>query len=367
MAPSWTKSAGILPLPLPGTAISLPSRSSCRTRLGEVPRSWATSAGVSVSIGCEPMAPADPPPRCPARPTRRACTRRLRRRPADDPAFLDLAALEGSARGLLPPAVADYYAGGAEAETTLAEATPAWRAWRLRPARAARRPAVRLATSLLGSEVAHARSASRRGPTRRWRTPTASGAPPAGRPPRGADDRVHRRRAPRSPTSPPSSRTRRSGSSSTAGTPPPTPTTWPGAPGRPATAPWCSPSTCRCSDAGGCATCADRQSRCPPTCRWATPRPRRPTSPAPDWTFDDIGRFAELSGLPVVVKGVPARRRRRRCVQAGASARSGSPRTAAGRPTPWSPAPPPCPRSPTPSATRSRSTPTAGSARARTC
>src|SRR3954447_16538256 len=24
----------------------------------------------------------------------------------------------------------------------------------------------------------------------------------------------------------------------------------------------------------------------------------------PDWTFDDIGRFADLSGLPVVVKGV---------------------------------------------------------------
>ena len=38
------------------------------------------------------------------------------------------------------------------------------------------------------------------------------------------------------------------------------------------------------------------------------------------WTFDDIGRFAELSGLPVVVKGVLRGDDAARCVQAGAAA-----------------------------------------------
>ena len=52
------------------------------------------------------------------------------RRVGDDAALLDLLALEEEARGLLPPAVADYYAGGAEAEITLGEATAAWRVWR---------------------------------------------------------------------------------------------------------------------------------------------------------------------------------------------------------------------------------------------
>jgi len=38
------------------------------------------------------------------------------------------------------------------------------------------------------------------------------------------------------------------------------------------------------------------------------------------WTFDDIGRFGELSGLPVVVKGVLRSDDARTCVAAGASA-----------------------------------------------
>ena len=38
------------------------------------------------------------------------------------------------------------------------------------------------------------------------------------------------------------------------------------------------------------------------------------------WTFDDIGRFAEISGLPVVVKGVLRGDDAARCVQAGAAA-----------------------------------------------
>ena len=40
----------------------------------------------------------------------------------------------------------------------------------------------------------------------------------------------------------------------------------------------------------------------------------------PVWTFDDIGRYAELSGLPVVVKGVLRADDAVQCVQAGASA-----------------------------------------------
>ena len=47
-----------------------------------------------------------------------------------------------------------------------------------------------------------------------------------------------------------------------------------------------------------------------------------PPHPAatPVWTFDDIARFGELSGLPVVVKGVLRGDDAARCVQAGASA-----------------------------------------------
>src|SRR5215212_3302225 len=71
----------------------------------------------------------------------------------DDPALLDLPALESRALGVLPPAVADYYAGGAESEITLREATPAWRAWRLRPRVLRGVAAVHLGTSLLGTEV----------------------------------------------------------------------------------------------------------------------------------------------------------------------------------------------------------------------
>ncbi|SFF17080.1 alpha-hydroxy acid oxidase [Blastococcus tunisiensis] len=70
------------------------------------------------------------------------------------PEHLDLAALEAEAAALLPPAVADFYAGGAESETTLAEAPAAWRTWRLRPRVLTGLSAVRLRTSLLGSDVA---------------------------------------------------------------------------------------------------------------------------------------------------------------------------------------------------------------------
>ena len=45
-----------------------------------------------------------------------------------------------------------------------------------------------------------------------------------------------------------------------------------------------------------------------------------PGADSPLWTFDDIARFGELSGLPVVVKGVLRGDDAVRCVQAGAAA-----------------------------------------------
>jgi 4-hydroxymandelate oxidase len=45
-----------------------------------------------------------------------------------------------------------------------------------------------------------------------------------------------------------------------------------------------------------------------------------PPGPTPAWTLDDVGRFADLSGLPVVVKGVLRGDDAVRCVQAGAAA-----------------------------------------------
>src|SRR5689334_10586188 len=69
------------------------------------------------------------------------------------PALLDLGALEARALEELGEGVYDYYAGGAETETTLGEATAAWRRWRLRPRVLRGDSAVRLGTSLLGSDV----------------------------------------------------------------------------------------------------------------------------------------------------------------------------------------------------------------------
>jgi 4-hydroxymandelate oxidase len=70
-----------------------------------------------------------------------------------EPPFLDLDRLEARAREHLPPDVYDYYAGGAGAEVTLAEATGAWRGWRLRPRVLRGTAAAELRTELLGSPV----------------------------------------------------------------------------------------------------------------------------------------------------------------------------------------------------------------------
>ncbi|SDF54590.1 4-hydroxymandelate oxidase [Blastococcus aurantiacus] len=70
-----------------------------------------------------------------------------------EPPYLDLGALEDRARELLPADVFDYYAGGAETETTLREAPGAWRSWRLRPRVLTGTTSVPLATELLGTPV----------------------------------------------------------------------------------------------------------------------------------------------------------------------------------------------------------------------
>jgi 4-hydroxymandelate oxidase len=73
--------------------------------------------------------------------------------PEGEAPYLDLDRLEARARERLPRDVFDYYAGGAETETTLAEATGAWRSWRLRPRVLRGVAEVQLGTELLGTPV----------------------------------------------------------------------------------------------------------------------------------------------------------------------------------------------------------------------
>jgi len=260
------------------------------------------------------MAPADPSSTVPGAPG-------LHSRPADaadDPAVLDLAALEDRALGLLPPAVADYYAGGAEAEITLGEATAAWRAWRLRPRVLQGATAPRLSTSLLGSEVrtpvgvapwayqslAHpdgergsARGAAAVGAlmtvSTSASTPLADVAAVEPHAPKWFQ--LYRRHSPAFTDD----LARRAGQAGyralvlTVDLP---------------------VLGLRLRDvANRMALPADlRPGNSPPA--------DVPEVTAPDWTFDDIGRFVELSGLPVVVKGVLRGDDAVRCVRAGASA-----------------------------------------------
>jgi 4-hydroxymandelate oxidase len=66
---------------------------------------------------------------------------------------VDLERLEAQARTTMDPAAFDYYAGGAETETTLRENVTAWDRWRLRPHVLRDVSEVRTATTLLGAEV----------------------------------------------------------------------------------------------------------------------------------------------------------------------------------------------------------------------
>jgi 4-hydroxymandelate oxidase len=232
---------------------------------------------------------------------------------------LDLPALEEQARGLLPQAVADYYAGGAETETTLREAPLAWRSWRLRPRVLAGVQAVDVSTSLLGTEVrtpigvapwayqAMAHAEGERG--------TAKGAARA-----GALMTV-------------------STSASTALAD--VALTEPSGPKWFQLYPRHSPGHTddlarRAGEAGYRALVLTvdlpllgRRLRDeanafvvpPDLVRVNDPADRSAAAAATSpWTFDDIGRFGDLSGLPVVVKGVLRGDDAARCVRAGAAA-----------------------------------------------
>jgi 4-hydroxymandelate oxidase len=257
------------------------------------------------------MAPAEPPSTVPGRHTRSLADRA-------DPALLDLGALEAEARDLLPPEVADYYAGGAEAEITLTEATAAWRSWRLRPRVLRGISAVQLGTSLLGSEV---------------RTPI-------GVAPWAYQSLAHpdgERGCARGAAA--------AGALMTVSTSASTPLSEVAAT-EPSSPKWFQ--LYRLHSAAHTDDLARRAAQAGYRALVLTvdlpllgrrlrdeanafvlpadlPLGNHPSGDAvpvdtPVWTFDDIGRFAELSGLPVVVKGVLRADDAARCVQAGASA-----------------------------------------------
>ncbi|TQN43463.1 4-hydroxymandelate oxidase [Blastococcus colisei] len=237
--------------------------------------------------------------------------------PGTGPEHLDLAALEDQARTLLPPAVADFYAGGAESEVTLGEAPAAWRSWRLRPRVLGGLSAVRLGTSLLGSEVATpigvapwafqalahpdgergtARGAAAAGAL--MTVSTSATAPLAAVAATEADSpkwfQLYRQHSPAHTDD----LARRAGQAGyralvlTVDLP---------VFGR------------RLRDvANDFAVPADL----PPG---NVPASGSVAAESPVWTFDDIGRFGELSGLPVVAKGVLRGDDAARCVQAGAA------------------------------------------------
>ena len=73
--------------------------------------------------------------------------------PGREPPYLDLDRLEARARELLPADVYDYFAGGAETETTTLEAPASWRSWRLRPRVLRGIARASLGTELLGTAV----------------------------------------------------------------------------------------------------------------------------------------------------------------------------------------------------------------------
>jgi 4-hydroxymandelate oxidase len=243
--------------------------------------------------------------------------------PGREPPFLDLDRLEVRARERMPAPVYDYYAGGAETETTLAEATVAWRAWRLRPRVLRGVSAVGLATELLGSSVrtpigvapwAYQGMAHPDGELATARGTVAAGALMT--------------------VSTSATHTLEEVAAETVGSP-----AWfqlyrQHSPGH------TDDLARRAGDAGYRALVLTvdlpllgRRRRdlrhdfaLPAGLRMANHPPADGDEPTlqslatATWTFDDIARFGELSGLPVVVKGVLRGDDAARCVQAGAAA-----------------------------------------------
>jgi 4-hydroxymandelate oxidase len=238
--------------------------------------------------------------------------------PGREPRYLDLDRLEAQARDRLPTDVYDYYAGGAGAETTLAEATGAWRSWRLRPRVLRGVAAPDLTASLFGTDVA---------------TPIGV-APWAYQ--RLAHPDGERGTAVGAAASGALMCTSTSASTSLEDV----------AAAEPTAPKWFqlyrlhSPAHTddlvrRAAAAGYRALVLTvdlpvlgrrrRDAAHDFALPVDFPLPNRPPegSPAADsplWTFDDIARFGDLSGLPVVVKGVLRGDDAARCVQAGAAA-----------------------------------------------
>ncbi|TFV69190.1 alpha-hydroxy-acid oxidizing protein [Blastococcus sp. CT_GayMR20] len=239
--------------------------------------------------------------------------------PDGQPGELDLAAVEAEALAALPRDVADYYAGGAGSEITLGEATAAWGAWRLRPKVLRGTIGVDLRASLLGTEVAtpigiapwahqamahpNAERATARGAAAAGALMTVSTSASTSLEDVAAAEpsfprwfQLYRLHSPAHTDD----LARRAGEAGyralvlTVDLP---------VLGR------------RLRDlTNDFALPAD------------LPLPNHPADAAaataahPPWTFDDVGRFAELSGLPVVVKGVLRGDDAARCVRAGAAA-----------------------------------------------
>jgi 4-hydroxymandelate oxidase len=238
--------------------------------------------------------------------------------PGREPPHLDLDRLEERARQQLPADVYDYYAGGAETETTLREAPLAWRSWRLRP-RVLRGVAVPdLSTTLLGSPVAipigvapwaYQRMAHPDGEAATARGAAAAGALLCASTSASTSlDEV----AAVEPAAPKWFQLYRLHS------------------------PAHTDDLARRAGAAGYRALvltvdlpvlgrrrrdARHDFALPAGLPLANHPPEEtPAADSPPWTFDDVARFGELSGLPVVVKGVLRGDDAVRCVQAGAAA-----------------------------------------------
>ncbi|SDX94054.1 4-hydroxymandelate oxidase [Modestobacter sp. DSM 44400] len=243
--------------------------------------------------------------------------------PERKPPYLDLDRLEARARALLPADVFGYYAGGAETETTLAEAADAWQEWRLRPRVLRGIAAAQLGTTLLGSEVATPIGVAP------WAYqgmahPDGERATAAGAAAAGALMTV--------------STSANSSLEDVAASAPAAPSWFQlyrlHSPGH------TDDLARRAGDAGYRALVLTvdlpllgRRRRdlasdfvLPAGLRLANhplvtdEQPRLQAMETPTWTFDEIGRFADVSGLPVVVKGVLRGDDATSCVEAGASA-----------------------------------------------
>jgi 4-hydroxymandelate oxidase len=242
-------------------------------------------------------------------------------RPLQQP-FLDLAALEDRARELLPADVFDYYAGGAVTETTLREAPGSWRSWRLRPRVLRGVTSVPLDTELLGSpvrspigvapwayqgmahadgELATARGAATAGSLMTVSTSATHGLEEvaAGLADSARWFQLYRLHSGRHTDD----LARRAGAAGYAALVLTVDLPLLGRRHRDLAHDFALPAGLRMAHHP-----ADGD------------RPSLQDLATATWTFDDIARFGELSGLPVVVKGVLRGDDAVRCVQAGASA-----------------------------------------------